>query len=85
MKKGGWGGQNVSKSDGVILVCSLTNLRMELFEALNSTCREEISKIKLLKEKTTYSQNTGSWFSSLFRGHFCGLGIVETNFADNKF
>ena len=23
MKKGGWGGQNVSKSDGVILVCSL--------------------------------------------------------------
>ena len=24
MKKGGWGGQNVSKSDGVILVCSLT-------------------------------------------------------------
>ena len=25
MKKGGWGGQNVSKSDGVILVCSLIN------------------------------------------------------------
>ena len=25
MKKGGWGGQNVSKSDGVILVCSLTS------------------------------------------------------------
>ena len=24
MKKGGWGGQNVSKSDGVILVCSLS-------------------------------------------------------------
>ena len=24
MKKGGWGDQNVSKSDGVILVCSLT-------------------------------------------------------------
>ena len=24
MKKGGGGGQNVSKSDGVILVCSLT-------------------------------------------------------------
>ena len=24
MKKEGWGGQNVSKSDGVILVCSLT-------------------------------------------------------------
>ena len=24
MKKGGWGGQNVSKSDGVILVCSPT-------------------------------------------------------------
>ena len=24
MKKGGWGGQNVSKSDDVILVCSLT-------------------------------------------------------------
>ena len=23
MKKGGWGGQNVSKSDGVIPVCSL--------------------------------------------------------------
>ena len=23
MKKGGWDGQNVSKSDGVILVCSL--------------------------------------------------------------
>ena len=23
MKKGGWGGQNVSKSDDVILVCSL--------------------------------------------------------------
>ena len=22
MKKGGWGGQNVSKSDGAILVCS---------------------------------------------------------------
>ena len=63
----------------------ITKLRMELFEALNSTSREEISKIKLLKEKTTYSQNTGSWFSSLFRGHFCGLGIVETNFADNKF
>ena len=63
----------------------ITNLRMDFFEALNSSCREEISKIKLLKEKTTYSQNTGSWFSSLFRGHFCGLGIVETNFADNKF
>ena len=63
----------------------ITNLQMELLEALNSTSREEISKIKLLKEKTTYSQNTGSWFSSLFRGHFCGLGIVETNFADNKF
>ena len=26
MKKGGWGGQNVSKSDGVILVCSLTQI-----------------------------------------------------------
>ena len=26
MKKGGWGGQNVSKSDGVILVCSLNNI-----------------------------------------------------------
>ena len=24
MKKGWWGGQNVSKSDGVILVCSLS-------------------------------------------------------------
>ena len=26
MKKGGWAGQNVSKSDDVILVCSLTNI-----------------------------------------------------------
>ena len=26
MKKGGWGGQNVSKSDGVILVCSLISV-----------------------------------------------------------
>ena len=29
MKKGGWGGQNVSKSDGVILVCSLTCINMD--------------------------------------------------------
>ena len=30
MKKGGWGGQNVSKSDGVILVCSLRKLSESL-------------------------------------------------------
>ena len=28
MKKGGWGGQNVSKSDGVILVCSLRTMKI---------------------------------------------------------
>ena len=31
MKKGGCGGQNVSKSDGVILVCSLTNIYINIY------------------------------------------------------
>ena len=34
MKKGGWGGQNVSKSDGVILVCS----RMGCFSVCLISC-----------------------------------------------
>ena len=38
MKKGGWGGQNVSKSDGVILVCSLNR-----FVALLKTCMITVS------------------------------------------
>ena len=29
MTKGGWGGQNVFKSDGVILVCSLTKINFQ--------------------------------------------------------
>ena len=37
MKKGGWGGQNVSKSDGVILVCSLIVKTDGLFAALVPT------------------------------------------------
>ena len=33
MKKGGWGGQIVSKSDGVILVCSLNVIYTTLIES----------------------------------------------------
>ena len=38
MKKGGRGGQNVSKSDGVILVCSLTQQHYAETEVQSTAC-----------------------------------------------
>ena len=43
MKKGGWGGQNVSKSDGVILVCSLIDIKIMYFSS--SICKRQIDQL----------------------------------------
>ena len=45
MKKGGWGGQNVSKSDGVILVCSLTFIMYQMHS--RSLCKKGAKIIAL--------------------------------------
>ena len=62
MKKGGWGGQNVSKSDGVILVCSLMDVGPTVDVKLGPQCNYHKGRAAI-REHTSMAPSLSETFS----------------------
>ena len=87
MKKGGWGGQNVSKSDGVILVCSLnrhlnmvSQLETRMFACKGTTLHPNFKwtslNLILWIFIDTSTGRGGHPCNSSFENHFYCLNLV---------